>query len=122
MKGPRQVVERRDTNAVRDSTRPYDAMEHPEKQPRQKRYTPSYRSYQEVKITRRIDVTKERDIADFARSHIAEYKGSTRADHRRIPHMLFERSADARRFADKLHSKFGVPREHIEIKAHRYMR
>ena len=118
MKGPRQVVEKRNPEKQRDSTRPYDPMEHPEKQPRGKRYTPSYRAYHEVRITRKIASIGDQEIAAFAGQHIAEYNGEAE-DNPGIPHMLFKRSADAHRFAGVLHSKLGIPREHIEVKKHK---
>ena len=117
--GQRQIAEKRDVAIQRDTTKPYDAEEHREKEPRQKRTTPSYKSYHEVRITRKIGINREEKVAAFAREHIGEYKGITE-EHGRIPHMLFERPADAHAFAHKLHSKLGVPKEHIEVKAQEF--
>jgi hypothetical protein len=100
----------------RDTAKPFDKEEHTERQSRQKRSTPRYKSYQEVRITRKVGIKREEKVAAFAREHIAEYHGLTE-EHGRVPHMLFERPADAHAFAHKLHSKLVVPKEHIEVKA-----
>jgi hypothetical protein len=118
MKGPRQVVEMRNPANQRDSTRPFDAEEHPEKQPRQKRVTDHYRHEYQVSVTRRISSIKDQDIAEWAQQHIAEYGGEAEVNPG-IPHMLFGRSVDAHRFADALHSRLGIPKEHIEVKKHK---
>ena len=118
MTSQRRITEKRNPGGIKDSTRPFDPMMHQETQDREKRTTPRYREYQQVRITRKIGREKEQAIADFAREHIEEYRGQAE-DHPGMPHMIFEREADAHAFARKLHSKLGVPREHIEIKAHR---
>ena len=119
MPGQRNIAEHRDVSMQRDTSKPFDKEMHPERQKRQKRTTPSYRSYHEVRITRKIGIKREEQVADFAREHIAEYRGLTE-EHGRVPHMLFERPADAHAFAHKLHSKLGVPKEHIEVKAQEF--
>lgn len=118
MKGPRKVVEKRNPERQRDSTRAFEPEEHPERQPRQKRYTTPYRNYKEVRVTRKIGINREQEVIDWVREHIGEYNGIAE-DNPGIPHMLFERPADASRFADKLDSKFNILKEHLQIRAHR---
>jgi hypothetical protein len=113
----RHITETRNPSSIKDSTRPFDPMMHQETKDRQKRVTPKYREYTQVRITRKIGREREQKVAEFAREHISEYKGEAE-EHPGMPHMIFEREADAHAFAHKLHSKLGVPKEHIEVKAH----
>ena len=57
----------------------------------------------------------------FINQHIGEFKGKTEDKHG-IPQMLFEREQDAQGFADELHSKLNIPKEHITIKARKFTR
>ena len=115
---PRKIAVKRNTVVQRDTTKPYDAEEHPEKQKRQKRYTASYKHDYQVMITRKMPSVKVQEIAAFAGKYITDFKG-TAEDNPGVPHMLFERNSDAQAFADKLHAKLGIPKEHIAIKKHK---
>jgi hypothetical protein len=78
--------------------------------------SPKFKAYHEVYITKKLSSTKEHEVISFIGEHIAEFKGKTE-DKSGIPVMLFERQADAHRFAKELSAKLNIPHEHIEIKA-----
>jgi hypothetical protein len=84
-------------------------------------HTPKYREYHEVYITKKLGMNKEHEVIAFIGAHIAEFKGKTEEKHG-IPVMVFERSADAHRFAKDLSAKIDIPREHIEVKAQKFTR
>ena len=100
-------------------------MEHPERPENKWRardgFTPSYRSFHEVYITKDFGAERNEELVTFISKHIAEFKGHTEDKHG-IPLMLFDRRQDAQKFADELSARLNVPKEHITIKARKYTR
>jgi hypothetical protein len=84
-------------------------------------HTPKFRAYHEVYITKDQGAKRSQEITTFVDLHIAEHKGKTEEKHG-IPTMLFERQADAHKFAKELIQKFNIPKEHIEVKAQKFNR
>ena len=83
--------------------------------------SPKFRAYHEVYITKELGSKWNQEVIDFIAGHIAEHKGKTEDKHG-IPLMLFERKADAQRFANEMSSKLNIPKEHIEVKAQKFNR
>jgi hypothetical protein len=79
-------------------------------------HSPKFRAYHEVSITRDLGSKRKQEIMDFISKHIAEYKGKAEQKHG-IPAMVFERKADAERFAKDMGARLDIPKEHIEVKA-----
>lgn len=77
--------------------------------------TPTYRAFHEVYITKGFGTARDEDLVTFINQHISEFKGKI-VDKHGIPQMLFERSQDAQEFANELHSKLSVPKEHISVR------
>jgi hypothetical protein len=84
-------------------------------------FTPSYRAFHEVYITKDLGTERNNQLVPFINQHIIEFKGKT-VDKHGIPQMLFERSKDAQEFANELHLKLKIPKEHISIKARKFTR
>ena len=82
-------------------------------------YSPKFKAFHEVHITRELGSKWKREVLDFIANHIAEYNGKAEDMHG-IPLMLFERKADAERFAKDMGSKLNIPKEHIEVKAQKF--
>ena len=83
--------------------------------------TPSYKAFHEVYVTRDLRSERNEELKAFINKHIAEFKGKTEEKHG-IPQMLFERALDAQEFANELHKKLNIPKEHITVKARKYTR
>jgi hypothetical protein len=83
--------------------------------------SPKFRAYHEVSITKDLGSQRNEEIKTFVGLHIAEHKGKAEDKHG-IPTMLFERQADAHKFANELVQKLNIPKEHIEVKAQKFNR
>ena len=95
--------------------------EHQERQLHRTGNSPGYRAFHEVFITKDFGAERNKDLIAFISQHITEYKGKTEEKHG-IPQMLFERALDAQEFANELHKKLNIPKEHITVKARKYTR
>ena len=99
--------------------------EHPERTVHKWRtrdgFTPNYRAFHEVYITKDFGPERNKDLIAFINKHITEFKGKTEDKHG-IPLMLFDRRQDAQKFANELSARLNVPKEHITIKARKYTR
>ena len=95
--------------------------DHQERQLHRLGNSPGYRAFHEVYITKGFGAERNNSLVDFINRHIAEFKGKT-GDKHGIPQMLFDRAQDAQTFADELHVKLNIPKEHITIKARKYTR
>ena len=84
-------------------------------------FTPSYRAFHEVYITKDFGAERNEELMAFIGKHIAEYKGKTEDKHG-IPLMLFDRKQDAQKFANELIARLNIPKEHIAVKAKKYTR
>ena len=84
-------------------------------------FTPGYRAFQEVYITKDFGSERNEELVAFIGKHITEYKGKTEDKHG-IPLMLFEKREDAHKFANELSAKLNIPKEHITVKARKYTR
>ena len=84
-------------------------------------YTPSYKAFHEVFITKDLGPERNEDLVSFINKHIAEFKGRTEEKHG-IPLMLFDSKQDAQKFAHKLSAKLNIQKEHITVKAKKYTR
>ena len=84
-------------------------------------FTPGYRAFHEVYITKDFGSERNEELVAFIGKHITEYKGKTEDKHG-IPLMLFERREDAHKFANELSAKLNIPKEHITVKARKYTR
>jgi hypothetical protein len=97
--------------------------EHPERREHKWRlregYTPSYRAFHEVYITKDLGQERNEELRAFIDKHITEYKGKIEDKHG-IPLMLFERNQDAHDFANELSARLNIPKEHITVKAEKY--
>jgi hypothetical protein len=102
-----------------------DMTEHPERTVHKWRlregYTPSYRAFHEVYITKDLGPERNQDLIAFIHQQITEFKGKTEDKHG-IPLMLFERKQDAQKFAKGLSARLNIPKEHITVKARKYTR
>jgi hypothetical protein len=83
--------------------------------------SPKYRAYHEVYITKDLGSQRNQAVIAFIDKHIAEFRGKTEAKHG-ISVMIFERKADAAKFAKEMSSKLNIPKEHIEVKAQKFTR
>lgn len=84
-------------------------------------YTPTYKAFHEVSITKSLGAERDKEVIDFIEKHISDFKGEVETKDG-IPLMLFQRKQDAQKFADELTRKLGVREEHITIKARKYTR
>jgi hypothetical protein len=84
-------------------------------------FTPAYRAFHEVYITKDFGPERTRELLDFIGKRIAEYNGKTEEKHG-IPLMLFDRRQDAQKFANELSARLNIAKEHITIKARKYTR
>ena len=99
--------------------------EHPERRIRKWRpregFTPSYKAFHEVYITKDLGPERNEDLIAFIDKHITEFNGQTKEKHG-IPLMLFERKQDAQKFANELSARLNIHKEHITVKARKYKR
>ena len=84
-------------------------------------YTPSYKAFHEVYITKDFGPERNEDLKAFIEKHITEFKGKTEDKHG-IPLMLFESQQDAHKFANELSARLNIQKEHITVKARKYTR
>jgi len=84
-------------------------------------FTPSYRAFHEVYITKDFGAERNEEIMAFIGKSIAEYRGRTEDKHG-IPLMLFDRRQDAQKYANELSARLDVAKEHITVKARKYTR
>lgn len=84
-------------------------------------FTPRYRAFHEVYITKDLGSERNEELIAFIARHITEFKGQTEEKHG-IPLMLFERKNDAQIFANELSAKLGIHKEHITVKARKFTR
>ena len=75
-----------------------------------------YKALMRVQITHELSPITHYKLRNFIAKHIAEFGGRWEDDSP-VPIMLFERSADASRFADELSRKLNIQRQHISVKA-----
>jgi hypothetical protein len=83
--------------------------------------SPGYRAFHEVYVTKGFGAERNGALVAFINKHIIDFKGKTEDKHG-IPQMLFERAQDAQEFANELHAKLNIPKEHITVKARKYNR
>ena len=84
-------------------------------------YTPDYKAFHEVYITKDLGSERNKDLIAFINKHISGFKGKTEDKHG-IPLMLFERQQDAHNFANEISEKLNIPKEHISVKARKFTR
>jgi hypothetical protein len=95
--------------------------EHQERQIHRVGNSPGYRAFHEVYVTRGFGSERNEALVAFINKHIIDFKGKAEDKHG-IPQMLFERAQDAQAFANELHAKLNIPKEHITVKARKYTR
>ena len=78
--------------------------------------SPGYRAFHEVYVTKDFGAERNGALVASINKHIIDFKGKTEDKHG-IPQMLFERAQDAQEFANELHAKLNIPKEHITVKA-----
>ena len=100
-------------------TKHVEGMEH-KWRPREG-YTPSYKAFHEVYITKDLGSERNEKLKVFINKHITEFKGKTEEKHG-IPQMLFERKQDAQMFANELSARLNIHQEHISVKARKFTR
>ncbi len=84
-------------------------------------FTPNYRAFHEVYITKDLGSQRNDELKEFIGKHIAEFKGKTE-EKPGIPLMLFERKQDAETFAKEISARLDIQKEHITVKARKYTR
>jgi len=84
-------------------------------------YTPTYKAFHEVYITKDLGPERNEDLISFISRRIVKFKGITEEKHG-IPQMLFENNQDAQKFANEISAKLNIPKEHITVKARKYTR
>ena len=84
-------------------------------------FTPNYKAFHEVYITKDLGSERNEDLIAFINKHIAEFNGKTEEKHG-IPEMLFERKQDAQKFANELSGRLNIQKEHITVKARKFTR
>ena len=84
-------------------------------------FTPSYKAFHEVHVTKDFGPERNEELLAFIGKHIAEFKGHTE-DKSGIPLMLFERKQDAQTFANELGARLNIRKEHIAVKARKFTR
>ena len=84
-------------------------------------FTPSYKAFHEVYITKDLGPERNKKLKAFINKHITEFKGKIEEKHG-IPQMLFERKQDAQKFANELSERLDIQKEHITVKARKYTR
>ena len=95
--------------------------DHQERQIHRVGNSPGYRAFHEVYVTKGFGAERNEALVAFINKHIIDFKGKTEDKHG-IPQMLFERAQDAQEFANELHAKLNIPKEHITVKARKYTR
>jgi len=88
---------------------------------KQKGFTPDYKAFHEVYVTKALGAQRNEEIITFIGKHISEFKGHTEDKHG-IPLMLFERKQDAQTFANELSARLDIPKEHVTVKARKFTR
>ncbi len=78
--------------------------------------TNHFKALQQVRVTGNLARASKDEVRDFIEKHIAEFGGRWQDDSP-MPAMLFERPADAERFADELSRKLNIARRHIAVSA-----
>jgi hypothetical protein len=84
-------------------------------------FTPSYKAFHEVYITKNLGAESNERLKAFINEHITEFKGKTEEKHG-VPQMLFERNQDARKFANELSTRLDIQKEHLTVKARKFTR
>ncbi len=84
-------------------------------------FTPDYKAFHEVYITKDLGPKRNEELKLFINQHITEFKGKIIEKHG-IPQMLFERTQDANIFADELIAMFDIQKEHLTVKARKFTR
>lgn len=84
-------------------------------------FTPSYKAFHEVYITKDLGSERNEELKAFINKHITEFKGMTEEKHG-IPQMLFDRKQDAHKFANELSVRLGIQKEHVTVKARKFTR
>jgi hypothetical protein len=84
-------------------------------------FTPAYKAFHEVYITKDLESERNEELKVFINKHIAEFKGIIEEKHG-IPQMLFERKQDAQMFANELGARLNIHKEHISVKARKFTR
>jgi len=79
--------------------------------------SPKYKANHEVYITRDLGSNWATEILAFIPKHIAEYNGKTEEEYKSgIPRMIFEKKADAEKFAKEMKSRLNIPHDHVSVK------
>ena len=94
---------------------------HQEKQSHSNGNSLVFKAFHEVCITKDLGSQRNQELNEFIAKHITEFKGESEAKHG-IQQMLFERAQDAQQFANELHAKLDIPKEHITVKARKFTR
>ena len=84
-------------------------------------FTPSYKAFHEVYITKDLGSERNEKLKAFINKHITEFKGKIEEKHG-IPQMLFDRKQDAQKFANELSARLNIQKEHITVKARKFTR
>ena len=84
-------------------------------------FTPTYKAFHEVYITKDMGSERNEELKSFIDKHIVKFKGMSEEKHG-IPQMLFENKQDAQMFANEISAKLNIPKEHISVKARKYTR
>jgi hypothetical protein len=78
--------------------------------------TDHFKALHEVHMTGNLERANRAEARDFIQKRIGEFGGRWQDDSP-MPTMLFDRPADAERFADELSQKLNIPRQHIAVRA-----
>lgn len=84
-------------------------------------FTPNYKAFHEVHLTKDLGSERNEKLKAFIEKHIAEFNGKTVEKHG-IPQMLFEKQQDAHKFANELGARLDILKEHITVKAAKFTR
>jgi hypothetical protein len=86
--------------------------QHPQNEPAHKwrvqgGFTPNYKAFDEVYITRDLGSERNEELKAFINKHICEFKGKAEEKHG-IQQMLFERKLDAQKFVNELSARLDI--------------
>ncbi len=84
---------------------------------RESTYTNNHvKALQEVRISENLNRASKDKVRDFIEKRIAEFGGRWQDDSP-LPTMIFERPADADRFAKEINLRLNIPSQHIAVRA-----
>ena len=84
-------------------------------------FTPNYKAFHEVYITKDLGSERNEELKASINKHTTDFKGKAEEKHG-TPLMLFERKQDAQKFAAELSARLHIHKEHITVKAIKYTR